>query len=143
MKHNNIPRRGNALSRSRPALIKGARADMEIRFIRVVRDGIITLGPLVLTVLFIVDHSIRFYVSTIWLTVAFFIIGCMDHPKRFMYALFIYVLTVVVYVPSAMIMDIPLNLALLRIGHFILPMLLGTLLSYWLVPPPRRKQTLR
>ena len=95
---------------------------------------------MVLNVLFIVDPSVRFYISMTWLTAAFFIVGCMDHPKRFMYALFMYVLVVVVYIPSSIIMHIPFNLTMVRMGHFIIPMLIGTWLSYRFVPPPRRRR---
>jgi hypothetical protein len=94
--------------------------------------------PLILNVLFIVDHSVRFYISMVWLTAAFFIVGCMGHSRRFMYAFFMYLIMVVVYIPSSPIMHISFERTMIRLGYFIGPVLIGTLLSYWFVPAPRR-----
>lgn len=111
---------------------------MEVRFIHIIRDILITLAPLVLNVVLVADTTVRIIISMTWLTIAFFIVGCMDHPRRFLYAVFVYVLVVLVFVPVAVFMYVPFDSAIFRSGTFLVPMLIGTGASYWFVPPPRR-----
>ena len=111
---------------------------MEVRFIHIIRDILITLAPLVLNVVLVADTSIRIIISMTWLTFAFFLVVCMDHPRRFMYAVFIYILVVMVFLPLSILMYLPFDTAIFRGGTFIVPMLIGTGASYWFVPTPRR-----
>ena len=111
---------------------------MEIRFIHIIRDILITLAPLVMNVVLVANTTIRIIISMTWLTIAFFVIGCMDHPRRFMYAVFVYLLVVAVFVPVSVYMYVPFDQVMFRSGTFLIPMLIGTGVSYWFVPASRR-----